>query len=231
MKLDGQVALVTGANRGLGRAIARELRLRGVEVYAGARDPGSITDADVIPLEIDITDPASVQRAAQRAGDLTLVVNNAGSSTGSDPISGSPEDIRLEMETHYFGSLAVARAFAPALGANGGGALVNILSVLSWLTFPGVGAYSAAKAAEWALTNALRIELAAQGTLVTGLHVGYMDTDMTRGVDAPKLDPAAVARILADGLEADEVEILADDLSRQVRQGLAGGVAALYPAS
>jgi NAD(P)-dependent dehydrogenase (short-subunit alcohol dehydrogenase family) len=133
------------------------------------------------------------------------------------------------MDTHYFGTLSVVRAFAPQIEANGGGAILNILSALSWVSFPRSGAYCAAKSAEWSLTNALRVQLADRGIRVTGLHVGYMDTDMTRAVDAPKADPVDIARQAVDGIEAGAYEILADDTSRQVRSGLAGGVAALYP--
>ena len=133
------------------------------------------------------------------------------------------------MDTHYFGTLAVTRAFAPQLAAHGGGAVLNVLSVLSWIAFPGSGVYCAAKSAEWSLTNALRQQLAAQGTQVAALHVGYMDTDMTATITDPKSDPAEIAAIALDALEGGEVEILGDEISRQVQAGLAGGVAALYP--
>jgi short-subunit dehydrogenase len=157
------------------------------------------------------------------------VINNAGSSTGASLLQGSIENIQLEMNTHFFGTLAVTRAFAPQLAAGGGGAILNVLSALSWINFPGSGAYCAAKSAEWSLTNALRQELAEQGTQVSALHVGYMDTDMVRHVTAPKSDPAAIAKIALDAIEAGDVEILADDVSRQVQAGLASGVAGLYP--
>ena len=160
---------------------------------------------------------------------MTVLINNAGSSTGGDLLTGDLDDIRLEMDTHYFGTLSVVRAFAPQIAANGGGAILNILSALSWFSFPDVGAYCAAKSAQWSLTNALRLQLADQGIRVAGLHVGYMDTDMTRAVTAPKSAPADVARIAVDGIADGAYEILADDISRQVQAGLAGGVDALYP--
>ena len=229
MNIEGSTALVTGANRGLGRHFAEELLGRGATVYAGARRPDAVDLPGVRPIALDITDPSSVAAAAAAIGDLTLLINNAGSSTGSSLLDGSLDDIRLEMETHFFGTLAVVRAFAPHLAAGGGGAILNVLSALSWLSFPQAGAYCAAKSAEWSLTNALRQELAGQHTQVAALHVGYMDTDMTRGITAPKSDPAAVAKCALDELEAGAVEILADDVSRQVRSGLAGGVTALYP--
>jgi NAD(P)-dependent dehydrogenase (short-subunit alcohol dehydrogenase family) len=229
MQIEGSTALVTGANRGLGRRFAEELLGRGAKVYAAARNPAAITVPGVIPVALDITDPASVAAAADATGDVTLLINNAGSSTGARLIDGPLADIELEMNTHFFGTLAVTRAFAPQLAAGGESAVLNVLSVLSWVSLPDAGAYSAAKSAEWALTNALRLQLADQGTQVTALHVGYMDTDMAAHVSSPKLDPAAVARLALDGLAAGQPEVLADDLSRQVQQGLAGGVAALYP--
>jgi len=229
MQIEGSTALVTGANRGLGRRFAEELVARGAKVYGAARNPAAVTVPGVIPVTLDITDPASVAAAADATGDVTLLINNAGSSTGAGLIDGPLADIELEMNTHFFGTLAVVRAFAPQLAAGGGGAVLNVLSVLSWVSLPTSGAYSAAKSAQWALTNALRLQLAEQGTQVTALHVGYMDTDMARHVTSPKSDPAVVARLALDGLAAGQPEVLADDLSRQVQQGLAGGVAALYP--
>jgi NAD(P)-dependent dehydrogenase (short-subunit alcohol dehydrogenase family) len=230
MDLSTTTAFVTGANRGLGRHFAQQLLAGGATVYGGARNTDSIDIPGLIPVTIDVTDAGSVAAAADTARGVSLLINNAGSFTGASFLDGPLDDIRLEMETHYFGTLAVARAFAPHLAAAGGGAVLNVLSVLSWVTFPTSGAYSAAKSAEWSLTNALRLELAAQGTLVTALHVGYMDTDMAAHVDAPKSDPASVAKLALEALQAGEIEILADDVSRQVQAGLAGGAAALYPA-
>ncbi len=227
MQIEGTTALVTGANRGLGRCFAVELIARGATVYAGARDPGAVDVPGATPLALDITDPASVAAAADAAGDVRLLINNAGSSTGAALLAGPMADIELEMRTHYFGTLAMARAFAPQLA--GGGAMLNVLSVLSWLSSGRIGAYCAAKSAEWSLTNALRLELAGQGTQVSALHVGYMDTDMARGASGAKLDPAEVARLALDAVAAGAVEIVADDVSRRVQAGLAGGVAAIYP--
>jgi NAD(P)-dependent dehydrogenase (short-subunit alcohol dehydrogenase family) len=229
MKIAGATALVTGANRGFGRHLAAELLARGATVYAGARDPGRVDLPGARPLALDITDPASVAAAAAVAGDVTLLINNAGSATGADLLHGDLDKIRLEIDTHFFGTLSVVRAFAPKIAANGGGSILNILSALSWVSFPGDGAYCAAKSAEWSMTNALRTQLAEDKILVAGLHVGYMDTDMTAGVTAPKSDPADIARIAVNGIEADLYEIVADDVSRHVQSGLSGGVAALYP--
>ena len=232
MHIAGNNALVTGANRGLGRRFAQELLARGATVFAAARNPELIDLPGAIALRLDITDEASVAAAAaevEAKGGLSILINNAGSSTGASLLEGPLPDIRLELDTHYFGTLNVIRAFAPQLAAHEQSAVLNVLSVLSWISFPGSGAYCAAKAAEWSLTNALRQELASQGTQVAALHVGYMDTDMAAGVSAPKSDPAVVAALALDSLQAGAVEILADDVSRQVQAGLAGGVAALYP--
>jgi NAD(P)-dependent dehydrogenase (short-subunit alcohol dehydrogenase family) len=229
MEITGQTALVTGANRGLGRHLAQQLRDRGANVYAAARNPESVDLDGVTPIGLDVTDPASVEAAAAATHGVSILVNNAGSSTGSSLLTGDLSDIRLEMDTHYFGTLAVTRAFAPQLTEREHGAVLNILSVLSWIAFPRTGAYCAAKSAAWSLTNSLRQELAPRGIVVSALHVGYMDTDMARAVEAPKSDPADVARIAIDGIEAGEEEILADDVSRTVQAGLSGGVAALYP--
>ena len=230
MQIEGKTALVTGANRGLGRHLASQLRDRGARVYAAARNPGAVDLPGVTPIGLDITDPASVAAAAAATGDVAILVNNAGTSTGSSLLTGELADIRLELDTHFFGTLAVIRAFAPQLAAQGESAILNVLSALSWINFPRSGAYCAAKSAEWSLTNALRQELAPRGTRVSALHVGYMDTDMTRHVDAPKSDPAVIAKLALDGIEAGDAEIIADEVSRQVRAGLSGGVAALYPA-
>src|SRR5687767_10835872 len=158
MDLSTSTALVTGANRGFGRALAAELLSRGATVYAGARNPDQVDLPGAKPIALDITDPASVAAAAQATGDVTVLINNAGSGTNADLLTGGLDDIRLEMDTHYFGTLSVVRAFAPQIAANGGGAILNVLSGLAWISFPEVGAYCAAKSAEWSLTNALRVQ-------------------------------------------------------------------------
>jgi NAD(P)-dependent dehydrogenase (short-subunit alcohol dehydrogenase family) len=229
MKVARSTALVTGANRGLGRHLANELVRRGATVYAGARNPDGLDLPGAKAVALDITDPASVASAAEIAGDVTLLINNAGSSTGSDLLNGDPAQIRFEMDTHFFGTLSVIRAFAPKISTNGGGSILNILSVLSWVSFPRSGAYCAAKSAQWSMTNALRVQLAEQSIRVAGLHVGYMDTDMTASITAPKSNPADIAKIAIDGVEQDLLEIVADDVSREIQAALAGGVPTLYP--
>jgi NAD(P)-dependent dehydrogenase (short-subunit alcohol dehydrogenase family) len=189
-------------------------------VYATARDPESVRIPGVTRLPLDITDPDSVARAAAIAGDATLIINNAGILTGARLTDGDLADIEREVETNFYGPLSVTRAFAPILASNGGGAILNVLSVLSWLHRPTAGAYSASKAAAWAMTNVARQELAPHGIHVAALHVAYMDTDMAAHIAAPKSDPARVAALALDGIEADLTEVLADDVTRNVKRAL-----------
>ena len=229
MKIEGSVALVTGANRGLGAELSSQLLGRGAsKVYGAVRDPHGLRDDRIVPVRLDVTDRGSIEAAASAATDVTLLVNNAGVMTGAT-VLGDEDQLRREIEVNYLGTMAVTRAFAPILAANGGGAVLNVLSVLSWVTLPTTGGYSAAKAASWAATNALRHELHDKGTSVLGLHVGYMDTDMVKDVDAPKVAPGDVAARALDGLEAGEQEVLADDTARNVKAGLAGPPSNLYP--
>jgi NAD(P)-dependent dehydrogenase (short-subunit alcohol dehydrogenase family) len=226
MDLSTATAVVTGANRGLGREFATQLLAAGAKVYAAARRPEEVDLPGAVPIELDITDAESVRRAAQAAPDVTLLVNNAGISTHATLLDGSVDDIRREMETHYFGTLSVTRAFAPLIERNGGGAVLNVLSVLSWAHLPAYGGYSAAKAAAWAMTNALRAELEPRGVAVSALHVAYMATEMAAYVpDDQKTDPAVVARLALAGVAGGEPEIIADELSRTVKAALSAPVA------
>ncbi|MEH7119428.1 SDR family oxidoreductase [Neobacillus vireti] len=229
MKISEQIVFVTGANRGFGRHLALELLSRGAKVYAGARNPESIAIPGVIPVKLDITNPQEVAAAAMVAKDVTLLINNAGSSTGASLIDGDLDKIHLEFNTHFFGTLSMVRTFAPILVNNGGGTILNILSALSWVSSGTVGAYTAAKAAEWALTNDLRLNLYPQNVRVAGLHVGFMETDMTSSLEVPKSNPEDIAKIAIDGLESDSFEIVADDVSRKIQRIFAGGVSAIYP--
>jgi len=223
MDLTNSVALVTGANRGLGQAIAAQLLERGAKVYAGARNPATVDLPGAIPVQLDVTDPASIERAAKTAADVTLLINNAGASSHQTLVGGDLDLIRAEMETNFYGTLLPIRAFVPVIEANGGGAILNVLSVLSWFHRAGFGAYNASKAAGWALSNAVRDELDPRGIQVSALHVAYMDTDMAAAVPADqKTDPAIVAALALDGVAAGAPEILADDLTRQVKAALAG---------
>ncbi|GAB2754484.1 SDR family oxidoreductase [Amycolatopsis magusensis] len=221
LELATAVAVVTGSNRGLGRRFAEQLLARGAKVYATARRPEAVDLPGAIPLRLDLGDSESIAEAARVAADATLLINNAGISTMTPLIGGDFADIRREMDTHYFGTLEVTRAFAPVLEANGGGAVLNVLSVLSWVHLPDLGAYSAAKTASWAMTNLVRQQLAPKGIHVAGLHVGYLDTDMAASVPADqKSDPGEVAALALDALAKGEPEIIADDLSRQAKAAL-----------
>ena len=229
MDIAGSVALVTGANRGLGLRFAEQLLERGAaKVYATARDPRSIAIPGVVALGIDLLDQQTVDEAAAVATDVTLLVNNAGVSTYQNLVRGDLGEIRREMDTHFFGTLAVTRAFADILGRNGGGAVVNVLSALSWFSWDGATSYAAAKAAEWSLTNGTRVELAPQGTQVVGVHLGAADTDMMSGYQGPLLDPTEVVRAALDGLQAGAAEVLVDDWSRTVKAALADDPAPFY---
>jgi NAD(P)-dependent dehydrogenase (short-subunit alcohol dehydrogenase family) len=222
MKLDNAVVLVTGANRGLGAEFARQALARGArKVYAGARDPATVDLPGVTPIRLDVNDPAQVAEAVAACGDVSLVINNAGiASPGSLLDADSIDALRRMMETNVYGMLRVSQAFAPVLAAQGGGALLNILSVASWISTPGLAGYAATKSAAWSVNNGLRIALKEQGTQVLGLHVGFVDTDLTRGIDLPKLAPSEVVARAYDALEAGASEVLIDDLSRMVKGGL-----------
>jgi NAD(P)-dependent dehydrogenase (short-subunit alcohol dehydrogenase family) len=222
MRVMDSVAFVTGANRGLGLAFAKALLTGGArKVYAAARDPASVTSPGAIPIRLDVANADEIAAAASEARDVDLLINNAGIARGTAFLGAhAVAAARAEMETNYFGPLLVSRAFAPVLAANGGGAILNVLSVLSWLSFPSSATYGASKAAAWSLTNGLRNELAAQGTQVAGLHVGYMDTDMAADIAAPKSRPQDIVQLALEALETGAEEILADDISRSVKQGL-----------
>ena len=222
MNIENAVVLVTGANRGIGLAFARALLARGArKVYATARDPATITLAGVQAVRLDVTQAQDIAAAAQLATDVTLVINNAGIAQPGGFLAPDSEAVtRRIFETNVMGVLNVSKAFAPVLKANGGGALLNVLSVASWVNGGELAAYSASKSAAWSLTNALRHELAAQKTQVLGLHMAYVDTDLTRGFEVPKSSAEDIVRQALDGLEAGADEVLADALTQQVRQGL-----------
>jgi NAD(P)-dependent dehydrogenase (short-subunit alcohol dehydrogenase family) len=230
MQIQGSIALVTGANRGIGAAIADELLARGAsKVYAGVRNPASVADPRLTPIALDVTDPAQVAAAAQQAGDVQIVVNNAGIGGVSLPLSADLDHARRELEVNYFGLIGVTQAFAPVLAANGGGAFVNVLSVVSWIGMPHLTTYSASKAAAWAYSNAARVQLAAQGTAVVGVHVGYVDTDLAAGLDGDKVPASQVAASALDALQNGEPEALVDELARNAKAALVDDQNLLYP--
>jgi len=222
MKIENAVALVTGANRGIGLAFARELLARGArKVYAAARDPATVMQSGAQPLRLDVTKPDDVKAAAELASDVTLGINNAGIAQPGGFLAPDSEDVaRRIFETNFFAMLRMSKDFAPILKGNGGGALLNVLSVASWVNGGELAAYSASKSAAWSLTNALRNELAAQKTQVLALHMAYVDTDLTRGFDVPKSSPEEIVKCALDGLESGLDEVLADELTLQVKRGM-----------
>jgi len=232
MRIAGSVALVTGANRGLGRVYARELVSRGAaKVYGAARNAAAVTEPGVTPVQLDITDPDRVTQVVQECPDVSLLVNNAGILKYST-FTGAPDldSARAEMETNYFGTLRMCRAFAPVLKASGGGAIVNMLSVTSFYTNPFNASYGASKAAGWSLTNGVRLELHHQGTLVVAVHAGFIDTDMAALTSAPKDTPESVAQQALDAVEAGQVEVLADERTRTIKAELSRDQELIYPA-
>ena len=222
MQLNNEVVFISGANRGLGLAFAREALARGAKkVYAGARKPESVALAGVIPVKLDVTDETDIAAAARQCQDVTVLINNAGiAETGGFLSEGAEAMLLRQLEVNVLGPLRLTRAFAPVLANNGGGAVINVLSVASWLTGPLLATYAATKSTAWSLTNALRQELAAQHTHVLGLHAGFIDTDLTTGIEAPKATPQAIVTAAFDGLQQGAMQVLADDITKQVHQAL-----------
>lgn len=224
--IEGSVALVTGGRRGIGKAYVEELLARGAKkVYATAREPGPSHDERVKVLALDVTDDNSVAAAAERAQDVDVVFNNAGVLYPAPLLTADMRQVKDTFDTNVFGPLRIAQAFAPVLASHGGGVLVDMHSLLSWGA--GAAAYGASKAALWSLTNSLRIELAAQHTQVVGVHLGFADTDMVAAIPAQKISAGDVARIVLDGVEAGESEVLVDDITRKIKSALAGPVEGL----
>jgi NAD(P)-dependent dehydrogenase (short-subunit alcohol dehydrogenase family) len=223
MEVRGRTALITGANRGLGLALVEAFKAAGAsKVYAAARRPDSVRAEGVVPVALDVTDADAASRVAKQCSDTQILINNAGIVIGAPTFSdGFASGARAMLETNFFGTWNVSKAFAPVLASNGGGAIVNILSVLTWLSMEGRVGYSAAKVAAWALTNGMRKELRNQGILVSALHVGYIDTDMTTHLDnVNKASPHDVARKVIEGIRDERPEILADERSVQIKAAL-----------
>ena len=222
MKLDNATVFITGANRGLGLAFAREALARGArKVYAAARDPATVTLAGVVPVKLDVTNAEEVAAAARAAGDVTVLINNAGiAATGGFLAENSIESAQRHLETNLYGPIRLTQAFAPILARNGGGAILNVLSIASWINGPLLGNYGMSKSAAWAMTNGTRIELRGQNTQVLALHVGFIDTDLTAGFDVPKQSPESVAKTALAALEDGASEVLADERTREVHRGL-----------
>ncbi|WP_046734497.1 SDR family oxidoreductase [Streptomyces humi] len=221
------VVLVTGGSRGIGKALVEELYARGAgKVYATARDPRSVTHPDAVALPLEVTDPGSLAAVVEQAQDVTVLVNNAGVALGTEFLTSPLDDLRREFEINFYGPLRLARAFVPVIERNGGGHILNVHSVLSWVAEG--GAYSASKAALWSQTNSLRLALKPRGIGVTGLHMGYVDTDMAAHADGPKAEPREIAAAALDGVESGAYEVLADDITRWVKGALSGDLGAMY---
>jgi len=220
MKIEGSIALVTGANRGLGKAYTQALLAAGAaKVYAAARDPATITDPRLIALKLDVTSAQDVAAAAQQCPDVNLLINNAGILLQSPMLAeGSEDALRQEMEVNVYGVLRMIKAFAPLLATNGGGVIVNMLSVVSWFTSPLNATYGASKHAALAVTDGARIQLHAQGTKVVGVYAGFIDTDMTTHIDSAKVSPQQVAEKTLEGIRQGRNHVLADKRARDVWQ-------------
>jgi NAD(P)-dependent dehydrogenase (short-subunit alcohol dehydrogenase family) len=231
MNIEGAVVLVTGANRGLGAEYVRQLLDRGAaKVYAGARSPESVKTSSAVPIKLDVTNAADIEAAVAQCNDLTMLINNAGVVIGSRVLAeNSLENAKAEFETNVWGPMNLSKAFAPVLAANGGGAIVNVLSAVSWMSIKEVATYAMSKSAAWSLTNALRLELARQGTLVVAVHPAFIDTDMAAGVDMPKTSPQQVVERTLDGVAAGLPEVLADDTSAFVKNSLPKHIETFYP--
>lgn len=232
MQIEDSTVLITGANRGIGLAFAKAFLARGArKVYAGARDPSTISLAGVTPVRIDVNSNDDVEVAAQLAHDATIVVNNAGIAKLGSFLGEDAETIlRNHLETNLLGVLRVSRAFAPVLARNGGGALLNVASIASWISNPMLASYAVSKSALWSLSNGLRNDLRTQGTQVLTLHMGFVETDLTQGIDAPKSSPEAIVEQALSALEAGAQECLADEITQQVKHSLSTGQAAYLAA-
>ena len=225
MDISSATVLVTGANRGIGRRTVDCLLAAGApRIYAGARDPAKLgalaEDERIIAVALDVTDPAQVAAAAERCADVSLLVNNAGVNRNR-PLIGEPEALanaRAEIEVNYLGTLSMCRAFAPVLKANGGGMIVNVLSVIGRVNLPAIGSYCASKAAEYSMTQGVRAELAAQGTHVMGVLPGAVDTEMTPGGDAR---PEDVAAAIVEAIANDIEDLYPDAMAQGLSEGLA----------
>jgi NAD(P)-dependent dehydrogenase (short-subunit alcohol dehydrogenase family) len=230
MQITGSIALVTGGNRGLGKAFVQALLDAGArKVYVGTRKPLETGDPRIQPIKLDVTSAQEIEAAARACQDVTILLNNAGVASDGPPLAISSIDAaRQEIETNYLGLVALSQAFAPILKQNGGGALVNMLSVASWYSYPGLGSYAASKAAAWSITNSIRIELRAQGTLVIGVHAGFIETEMASVFAGPKARPEDVALATIEGILADREEVLADQRSVEIKTALATDPVAFY---
>jgi NAD(P)-dependent dehydrogenase (short-subunit alcohol dehydrogenase family) len=231
MNISGSVVFVTGASRGLGLAFAKIALAQGaLKVYAGVRNPDTFDVPGLIPVKIDVTDDASIKAAAAQCPDTTLLINNAGiAALMISPLDQNMIELSQHlMETNFYGVVRTSQAFAPILAANGGGAVINVLSDVTWLSIPMLAAYAASKSAAWSFTNALRLQVRPHNTQVLALHVGFIDTDLTKDFDLPKSSPEAVVNAAFSSLEAGESEVLADEGTRYVKSTLSSADAIYF---
>lgn len=230
MSFTDSVVLVTGANRGIGLALTQALLARGVKrLYAAARDPSALSalaassNGKIIPLKLDTTNPTQVADAAKAASDVTLLINNAGTAVFGDILTSPLDAITADMQTNYFGTLSMVRAFAPlieanAKGTNDNGAIANVLSVVALAAMPGLGGYCASKFAAGALTQAIRGSLKPRGIRVHAIFPGPVDTDMAKDFNAPKASPSDVATAILDGIAAHNEDIFPDAMALHVAE-------------
>lgn len=231
MKIEGSVVLVTGANRGIGAEYVRQLLDRGAsKVYAAARQIDSVTNDRAVPISLDVTSASDIAAAVQACGDVSMLINNAGIALEASIMSDNAlESAKAEFETNVWGPMNLSKSFAPILAANGGGAIVNVLSAVSWMSIKEVATYAMSKSAAWSLTNALRLELAGQGTLVVAVHPAFVDTDMAAKVVMPKTSTFQVVERTLDAVEAGLPEVIADDMTMFVKNNLSNHIDAFYP--
>ena len=223
MQIKNSTAFVTGANRGIGRALVEALLDAGAgKVYAAARRLDSldaVTSIDskrIIPLQADVTDRARIAALPMEAPDVNLLINNAGVLDFGGILDAPLDTVVREFETNFYGKLVLARAFAPVIEKNGGGAIVNMLTLVALASMPGLGVYNASKAAAWSMTQSLRANLAGKGIAVHGVFPGAVDTDMIAAVEMPKTSAADVARAIVAGIDAGEEDIFPDPMSSQM---------------
>jgi len=215
------IALVTGANRGIGKALVSALLNAGAsKVYAGTRDPSStgsqFFDARVVPIALDVTDAGQIEAAAAQASDTTMLFNNAGVLDFGDILSAPMAAIEKNIATNFYGKLSMARAFTPVILNNGGGAIINTLTLVALASMPGLAVYNASKAAAWSMTQSLRASLAGQNITVYGVFPGAVDTDMLAGVEMDKSSPQDVAEAIVAGVQAGDEDIFPDPMAASV---------------
>ena len=222
MKLDNKTILITGANRGIGKATVEALLKRNVKkIYAAARDVGQIPDfkdARVVPLALDITNRSQIGKAAVQASDVQVLINNAGALAFASAVNGKPQDLQSDMEVNYFGTLSMVNAFVPVIEKNGGGHIANLLSVVSFASMAGAAGYCASKAALFSATQAMRTELKAKNIQVHGIFPGPIDTRMAKDFDLPKTSPEVTGENIVAGIEAGKEDIFPDPMSQQIAE-------------